>query len=482
MQKHLLYIIPLFGAPLIAITMLFLPPPGDLNPAAWHVAAIAVWMAIWWMTEVVPLPVTALMPMLLFPLLGVHTIKEAAAPYSNPIIYLFLGGFLVALAVEKWNLHKRIALFILMRSGRTGAGLVASFMGVAALLSMWVTNTATTLMLIPIALAVVKVVHDSLSDELGEQERKNFEVSLVISIAYAATMGGIATLVGTPPNAFLAGFMADNYGVQIGFAEWLLVGIPITITLLPLGWLILTRWVFPSHFIVSAQTRQMIVHMHDDLGAMTREEKYVLAIFVIMAVAWVFRPLIIKAPALTHISDTAIALVASISLFLIPASTGKLMTWDDARSLPWGILVLFGGGLSLASAISGTGLAEAIGNILAQLNVVHVAVLIIAIASLIIFLTELTSNLATTATFLPIVAAVATYIGADPLMLTVPVALAASCAFMLPVATPPNAIAYGSGVLTIGQMMKAGALLNLIGIGLISLVASILVPWVFVTP
>ena len=467
------------AGPLAAAAMLAAPAPGELDPAAWHAAAVAVWMALWWMTEAAPAPVTALLPIALFPLLGVGTLKSVTASYAHPIIYLFLGGFTVALAVQRWKLHERIALAVLVRAGHSSRSLIAGFMLAGALISMWVTNTATTMMLLPIALAVIAVVSTTLPD-LGEREERNFKAALALGVAYSATIGGMTTLIGTPPNALLAGFMADNFGLAISFASWLSVGLPLTATMLPLCWLLLTRVVFPTSFTASVEVLDTLRGMRGGLGRMSVEEKRVSAVFVLMALAWVLRPLLVELPGLSRLSDQGIAVIAAISLFMIPATDGgRLLRWEDARELPWGILLLFGGGLALAAAVSETGLAQAIGESLAGLGLRNILALTVLVALLIVFLTELTSNLATTATFLPVVTAIAAHVGHEPMMLAVPATLAASCAFMLPVATAPNAIAYASGAVSIRQMMRAGLALNLTGAALVVATAWALVPALF---
>ena len=469
------------AGPATAIFMFFLPPPEGLPLVGWFTAAAAVWMAIWWVTEAVPVAVTALLPLVLFPLLGVDPIHSVAKPYAHPVVFLFMGGFILAFSVERWNLHKRIALAVLQAVGADGRFLIAGFMLASALISMWAMNTSTTMMLLPIGLAVVSVIRET-SDGLGQKELVNFEVALLLGIAYAATMGGMATLVGTAPNALLSAFMQENYATDIGFANWMLVGLPLSIIMLPLCWLLLTRVLYPVQFHTSQEAQQVLRSMFQGLGAMTVPERRVGLVFFFTAVAWVFRPLLDNLPFLQNLSDAGIAITAAISLFLIPsgAVTGRsLMDWQTAKNIPWNLLLLFGGGLSLAAAVSSSGLATWIGGSFAELGALHVSLLVIATCALIVFLTELTSNLATTATFLPVVAAAATGVGLDPILLTLPVALAASCAFMLPVATPPNAIVYGSGKISIPQMARAGIALNVLSILLISLVALFLAPAVF---
>ena len=454
-----------------------------MSPMAWRAAAVGLWMAIWWATEAIPVAVTAFLPILVFAPLGISSLKEAAAPYANPIIYLFLGGFMLALAMQKCNLHRRIALFILNVSGTEGRSLVFGFMATAALLSMWMTNTSTTMMLVPIIISVISVISSS-SSGLPEKERRNFEVCLLLGTAFGATIGGVATLVGTPPNALLAGFLEENYGIQIGFARWMMVGLPVTIIMLPLAWVVLTRFVYPVNFHTSEATRTLLANMRREQGSMSKAEARVGILFLLVVFAWMTRPWLGNVLPLDGVSDPGIVMTAALLLFLIPTGSKQgetLMQWPMTRELPWNILVLFGGGLSLAAAVSNTGLAIWLGESLMPLNVYGITALVAATVVFVIFLTELTSNLATTATILPVVAALALQLGHSPIILTVPVALAASCAFMLPVATPPNAIVFGAGRLTIPQMAKAGFVMNIIGIILLSIIAVWLAPLVFPT-
>ncbi len=434
-------------------------------------------MAVWWATEALPVPVTALLPIALFPVLQVADVKAATAPYANSTIYLFLGGFLVALAVQRCGLHRRIALTVIVLFGGSGASMVGGFMVASALVSMWVTNTSTTMMLLPIAVSVAAVVGQTLGDS-GEI-RSRFPKALLLGVAYAATIGGIATLIGTPPNALLAGFMEDKYGVEIGFARWMLVGVPLTAMLLPLCWWLLTKRLFRITFTTNMETREHIRKIRNDLGPMNNAERRVAVVFLILAAAWMSRPLLMKIPGLEGLSDTGIAMTAGVLLFLVPTGGWKsvrLLEWRDTKELPWGVLILFGGGLSLAAAVTSSGLASWLGVQLAGLKLTSLVLLVVLITTLIIYLTELTSNTATTATFLPVVAAVATQANYDPITLCAPVAIAASCAFMLPVATPPNAVVYSSGRLTIPDMIRAGFWLNIISIILASAVAVLLAP------
>jgi solute carrier family 13 (sodium-dependent dicarboxylate transporter), member 2/3/5 len=464
--------------PLAGAAMLAAGPPESLSIPAWHTAAMGVLMAIWWATEAVPIAVTALLPLVSFPLLGIADIDETAAPFANKVIYLFLGGFVVAIAMQRWELHRRIALTVLERAGSSGRTLVGGFMAAAAGLSMWVSNTSTTMMLLPIAVSVVAAVESSVED-FDERYRDDFHHALLLGIAYGASIGGMATLVGTPPNAMLAAFVQANYGEAIDFASWMLVGVPLALVMVPLAWLVLTRLVFRIEFRLSAEGRGSLTRMKAQLGPITRPEKRVAVVFAAMASLWILRPLLVRLPGLEGLDDAGIAMAGAVSLFLIPSgdpSDPMLLRWRHAEKLPWGVLILFGGGLALASAVSETGLAAWIGNNLHAVATLPLPFLVLAVAALIIFLTELTSNTATTATFLPVVGAIAIEAGVSPLVLTVPVALAAGCAFMLPVATPPNAIVFGSGLLRIPRMARAGLLLNISGIVLVTLVALFLAP------
>jgi len=450
-----------------------------MPPDAWRVAAIGIWMAIWWATEAIPVFATALLPIIAFAPLGIAPIREAAEPYANPIIYLFMGGFIMALALEKWNLHRRIALAILERVGTDGRRLIGGFMFVCALLSMWMTNTSTTMMLLPIILSVIGVIRDNVED-LTPRARANFEIAMLLGLAYAASIGGLATLVGTPPNALLVGFMAENYGIQISFARWMLVGIPVTLIMLPVAWLLLTRVIFPVDIPASKAVNQHLHAMREEMGPITTPEKRVAIVFGLVVLCWMLRRPVTEWLGLTGVSDPGIVMTAALLLFMLPSgdrSRPSLMTWQDTSRLPWGVLILFGGGLSLAGAVSDSGLALWLGESLAPLNALGTAVLIVSAVTLVIFLTELTSNLATTATLLPVVGAIALQAGVPPIMLTVPITIAASCAFMLPVATPPNAIVFATGAISIPQMVRAGIALNIAGIIVVTLIALYAAPW-----
>jgi sodium-dependent dicarboxylate transporter 2/3/5 len=413
-------------------------------------------------------------------LLQITSFKIAALPYANPNIYLFLGGFMLAIAIERTGLHKRMALKMILAAGSSGMKLIGGFMLVAALISMFVMNTSTTLMLLPIGLAVCSVVSTTIPG-LNDQDKKFFDTALMLGIAYAATIGGMSTLVGTAPNIVFSAFMSETYGVEISMIDWMTLGVPLAAVMLISAWIILTKYVFPISFITSNDTKEHLHRMLDDLGPLSKDELKISVIFGLTALAWIFRKGLDNFELLSGLTDAGIAIISAILLFMIPSSNNKddLLNWDSSNKLPWGLLILFGGGLSIAAQINSTGLGVWIGEGLSILGTVPPIMLIFLVAALIIFLTEITSNVATTSTFLPVFGAVAIGLGILPVSLTVPVCLAASCAFMLPVATPPNAIVYGSGKFTIATMMKAGFVLNIIGIFVVTLFAYFIAPQVF---
>jgi sodium-dependent dicarboxylate transporter 2/3/5 len=441
-------------------------------------AAITTLMAVWWMTEAVPLPITSLLPLILFPLTGVFELSEAAPPYANKFIFLFLGGFMIARAVEKWHLHRRIALLTVLGAGTQPRRLVAGCMIATAGLSMWISNTASTVMMLPIGLSLVALVSERLQSESPDDRvGTNFATCMMLGIAYAASIGGLATLIGTPTNLILAGFADDN-GIAIGFSRWTLFAAPLSFVLLLLAWLLLTRCVFPIRVRDIPGGRALIRGELDKMGSMSRGEWIVLVVFVMTAAAWILREpvtrwvwLVEHLPPLAKINDTIIALIGACSLFLIPVDVKRgvfALDWDTAVKIPWGVLLLFGGGFCLAEAVKGSGLANWIGARVALLELSSFALMLVVVA-LVVFLTELTSNTPTAATFLPVLFGVAQRMNIDPMLLLVPATLAATCAFMLPVATPPNAIVFGSGHIEIRSMAKAGLWLNLISIALIAI-------------
>lgn len=463
------------------LLVLALPAPAGLGDAGWRAAAVAILMATWWMTEALPIPATALLPLALFPALGVLPAPAASAPYANELIFLYMGGFLLAVTMQRWNLHKRIALRIMSWVGTSPDRLVLGFMLATAFLSMWISNTATAAMMLPIALAVGELFRPA--DREGVF---HFGVALMLGVAYAASLGGIATLIGTPPNAVLAGAASEMLGREIGFLEWMAVGLPVTAVMIPAAWLLLTRVLHPPGHL-TGDAAAIIEAERQALGPPTRGEWLTGAVFALTALAWVLRAekeigsLVVPGIEtwLPQVRDSTIAMAAGLALFILPVDWRRgdfCLDWRTAKTIPWGVLVLFGGGLSLAVAMEQTGLAIWIGGVVAQLGDVPPWVVVAAVATLIIFLTELTSNVATTSMAMPIMAGTAAALGMEPLLLMSAAALGASMAFMLPVATPPNAIVFSSGYLTIPQMARAGLLLNLTAIVVVTLLAELLIP------
>ncbi len=521
----------LVAGPLLALLLYSLLPHAYANSAGESIEfsnagratmALAAWMAIWWMTEAVELYATALLPLVALPMAGASAVREAAAPYAHELIFLFMGGFLIALAMQRWGLHKRLALKALRAAGDHPAGIVACFMGVTAFFSMWVSNTATAVMMLPIALSIIGLVEqvepgsmgvgggnggtgtarggesgndgaeggdtvnsDSGNGDTESKTRPHFALCLLLGIAYAASIGGIGTIIGTPPNVFLASFIQSNLGQEISFVRWMGVGLPLVAVFLPLTWLMLTRVLYPVRGERIEGSREVTERAYRELGAMSRGERVVLAVFLLAALSWITRPLLVRVQIgdlhpLAGLSDPVIAMVAALVLFVVPVDVKRrvfVMNWETAVKLPWGILLLFGGGLSLAAAIRANGVGEYIGHQLAFLSGIPTLLLVMAVIALVIFLTELTSNTATTATFIPILAALSPVFDLHPFMLIVPAAIAANCAFMLPVATPPNAIIFGSGHVTIQQMIRAGFWLNLTGVVLITVLVYTVMMW-----
>lgn len=466
---------------------------GHLDPPARAAAAVAGLMAVWWLTEALPLYATALVPLAAMPILGIMSMRAAAAPYANPLIFLFLAGFLLALGMQRWGLHKRIALVVLLLVGASPLRLIAGFMIATALLSMFVSNTATAVMLMPIGTSVIALVEARATAAAGgatpqlEARLDRFAVCLLLGIAYSASIGGIGTIIGTPPNTVLMSFLDDHYGVRISFAQWMKVGVPFVVVFLPITWLLLTRVLHPVRLDPIEGGREMIRQQLRALGPMKPGEIIVMSVFTLTAATWIMRPLLVTwldkrfgiLDRGVDLHDAAIGMAGAILLFLIPVDrrmTTFALDWEWAAKAPYGILLLFGGGLSLAAAISETGLDVAIGSIFAGLAGAPEPVLIFAVALVVIFLTELTSNTAVTAALMPVLAGAADALGVEPIMLLAPAAIAASCAFMLPVATPPNAIIFSHPRIRIGHMVKAGLALNLVGAVLVTLLTWLWLP------
>jgi sodium-dependent dicarboxylate transporter 2/3/5 len=443
----------------LAVTLI-LPPPEGLSPQGWHTTGAAVLMAVLWIAESIPIPVTALLPLVLFPALGLGDIRATAAPYANPIIYLFLGGFLIALAMQRWELHRRIAIGLIGRLGTRPAAIIGGFLLSSCVVSMWVSNTATSLMMLPIAMSVVQLF-PAVAD--GPRELRDFGTALMLSVAYGATTGGMATLIGTPPNALLAAYVGEVYGLTIGFGQWMLLGVPISLVALVCVFLVLTRVMFRLGATEVPGMRALIEEERARLGPFGRGELTVTIVFALTAAGWVFQPLIARDVPL--VTDTTIAIAGALLLFVVPVNLRRgefVMSWEGTRELPWGVLLLFGGGLSLAANIERHGVSAYLGSLAGGMQGWPVVLVIAIVAFGILLLTELTSNTATAATFLPIVAALAISLGQNPLLFLIPTALAANCSYMMPVGTPPNAIVYGSGLIPLPLMARAGFLLNLV--------------------
>ncbi|MDN5842559.1 MAG: DASS family sodium-coupled anion symporter [Alcaligenaceae bacterium] len=455
---------------LLLVICIVTDPPGGMSEKAWSATGLALLMAVWWATEAIPIPATSLLPILLIPLLGIDTLGKATSPYASSVIFLFLGGFVIGLAMQRWNLHRRIALSILAAMGSQPRKQIAGIMIATGFLSMWVSNTATAIMMLPIGMSVADMLT---SDESSPAENNRFMTAMLLAIAYAASIGGVATLIGTPPNAFLAGFLSESYGVEIGFGQWMLLGVPVAVIMMVFTWWWLTRKGFDLKAADGGHTVQQALH---DLGPMGRGEKMVSVIFVLAALAWIFRPLL--ADFIPGLNDTSIAIAAALLLFAIPVDVKTrvfVMDWESAGKLPWGVLLLFGGGLSLSAAISSSGLALWIAENMNWVATLPGLFMMVVVIVVILGLTELTSNTATAATFLPLLGALAIAQGIPPAMLAIPAAIAASCAFMMPVATPPNAIVFGTGHMKIQSMIKAGFALNIASVVVVTCLCYLLV-------
>jgi sodium-dependent dicarboxylate transporter 2/3/5 len=463
--------------PALLLATLILPAPEGLSVSGWRTAGAAGLMAVLWITESIPIPVTALLPLILFPALGLSDVKDAAAPYANPIIYLFLGGFVIALAMQRWGLHRRIAIAVIAAMGTRPHRIVAGFLVASGVISMWVSNTATTMMILPIAMSVVLLLP---AEARGGPRQRGLGTALVLSVAYGATSGGMATLIGTPPNALLAAYMNTVYGADLGFGRWMLLGVPVTAITLPIVYVILTRVSFTLGRDEVPGMRALLDAERARLGRPSRGERAVAVVFALTALAWIFQPLL--AMAVPLVSDTTIAITGAVALFLIPVNVRRgefVMDWPSARTLPWEVLLLFGGGLSLAGNIERHGVSRYLGDLASSLHGVPVVVTLCVVCFLILMFTELTSNTATAATFLPIAGATAISLGQNPLLFLIPVALASNCSFMLPVGTPPNAIVFGTGLVSLPQMARAGFLLNVLLVPVIVGLVLLLGPFVF---
>ncbi len=470
----------LFLGPVLFLFLLATPPPEAIPAEAWQVMAMGVFMLVWWVTEAVALPVTALIPMVGLPLMDVSTMQEATAPYASPIVFLFMGGFVIALAMERWSLHRRIALNIVRLTGTNANGIILGFMLATAAMSMWISNTATTVMMLPIALSVIDLLKRNQS-ELETPGMRNFALAMMLGIAYGANIGGTATIIGTPPNVVFAGYMRQAFDFEVSFAQWMLVGLPFAIILLAITYLFTVRVLYPNRLGHFAGAGRLIDDELKNLGPLSPGEKSTLVVFILTALAWIFRVQINALIPGLSLSDPVIAMTAAIILFVIPVNFRNyefVLDWKDTKRLPWGILLLFGGGLSLAGALENTGLIMLIGEQFADVQNATF-LLILGLSAVSLFLTEVMSNVALVTVLLPVVGGIAVATGIRPLMVSVPVTLAASCAFMLPMSTPPNAIVFASGHVQVSQMVRVGLILNLITIVIVAIFTKTIMPLVF---
>ncbi|MEY2648578.1 MAG: hypothetical protein RL282_1291 [Bacteroidota bacterium] len=465
----------LLGGPLLFALLLFFNPL-HLDQAGNKVLAVAVLMIYWWISEAIPMPAVALVPLVLFPLMGIAKISETAIPYANEVIFLFMGGFMIGLGIEKWNLHKRIALSIVQFTGTGGNRIILGFILATGFISMWLSNTATTMMMYPIAMSVISVVHVKNGHD---QRTRNFALCIMLSIAYASNFGGIATIIGTPPNVAYVSFIAKKFNFDISFFSWMIVCLPVALMLLFSLQLVLTR-MFPNKLQQDTTMHALVKEELAALGPMSVPEKRVLYIFLSTAFLWIFRDLINKQPYF-RLDDNMIAVFGALLMFFVPAGNtletkDRILVWSDTSKMAWGILLLFGGGITLAAALERAGLIEMLGKWLAGFSGSSMILLIIAVATLSIFISEVMSNVAQVIVFAPVVTGIAAAVGADPLLLGIPMTLAASCASMMPMGTPPNAIVFSSGHIKLKEMLKAGFVMNLISILLIVLATYFLVP------
>lgn len=464
------YYLQLLGFPLLAV-LLWLWNPFGLSPDANKAVAASVLMISWWISELLPMPAVALLPLLLFPLLNISTIETTAKAYSNPVIFLFMGGFMLGLAIEKWNLHKRIALLIVKRTGTSGNRIILGFILASGFMSMWLSNTATTMMMFPIAMSVIAVMKEH--EQPGTQ-MQNFSLVLMLVIAYASNIGGMATIIGTPPNVAFAGFIEKKYNYTIQFVDWMLVCTPLALLLLAGLYVSLTHWMFPNRISNSKEANAFIEQELQQLGPMSGNEKRVLAIFIGTALLWITKDLLNQLNWF-RLDDNMIAIAGAIALFATPASdephqkSRQILEWSDTSKLSWGILLLFGGGIALAGVLESTGVMQLIGAALAETGPTNGIGLVLLVVVISIFLSEVMSNVAQVIVFAPVLAAMADALQLDPLLLGIPMTLAASAASMLPMGTPPNAIVFGSGHISLKDMLKAGLIVNLLSIVLISL-------------
>lgn len=471
------------AGPISFLLILLLVDNDFLSPGANKVLAVALWMIVWWISEAAPVPVTALLPLILFPLLSVMKMSEAAAPYANPIIFLFMGGFMIALGLEKHRLHERIALNLIKFTGTSGNGIILGFLIATGFISMWISNTATAMMMLPIAISVINLLSTERknSPETETMGERNFGIGLMLVIAYAANIGGVATIIGTPPNVVFVGLLDQFYHQKMEFGKWMVVGVPVSILLLTCCYLVITRVIFPNRLnkIYGADT--LIKNKLNELGNIRHEEKLVMLIFGLTCLLWIFQQPLNLLFEKDLLNDTNIAMAGGCMMFVVPSSLKNfkfLLHWKDTEKLSWGILILFGGGLCLAQGLSNAGIIQALGARIAEQSS-SVNWLLLGLITASIFITELMSNVALVQIFIPVVFGIAVNLGLNPILLGMPVAMGASMAFMFPVATPPNAIVFSSGHMKVKDMMRAGIVMNVISVALIYIIAKTLISWIY---
>lgn len=472
-SKHLFLVL----GPILFVLVLLFHPNLYLEENAWSVLAVASWMITWWVTEAVPIPITALLPMVLFPLTGVFDITTATAPYGSSIIFLFMGGFMLALAMEKHNLHKRIALNLVKITGTNGNGIILGFMIATAALSMWISNTATAVMMLPIALSVVGLLENGSSSPNFDK----FKLGLLLSIAYSANIGGVGTIIGTPPNVVLVGYIESFYGHGIDFFDWMLIGVPVVVVLLFVTYLLLVKVLFPNKLGVLEGAEELLSKELKALGSWTKEQRLVALVFGLTAIGWIFKKQINVLIGEPLLNDTVTAMIGGITMFCIPTNKKGvlLMSWGTMKELPWGILILFGGGLCLAKGMEISGIVKLLADAVSNNDGVEIWIVIALLTTIMLFMTEVMSNVALTTILIPVVLGIANGLGVEPLYLAAPVTMAASCAFMMPISTPPNAVVFSSGYIRMSDMIKAGILLNIISILVLVGISVTLVRWVF---
>jgi solute carrier family 13 (sodium-dependent dicarboxylate transporter), member 2/3/5 len=471
----------LIVGPILFLLIYFLVPAGAINAKSVMVLAVGAWMVTWWITEAIPIPITAMLPLVLFPILGVAKMSDVAQPYGDPVVFLFMGGFILALGLEKYNLHQRIALNLIKLTGTSGNGIILGFMLATALISMWISNTATAIMMLPIASSVTFLLAKDLGKENDPRFQK-FATGLMLGIAYSASIGGMGTIIGSPPNVVMVGFVKRIYSEDVAFMDWMLVGLPISFLILFACYFLITRILYRNQLTTIEGSHELIQVKLKEMGPLSKEEKYVLVIFSCTSLLWIFRQNLNSWLGQNLLDDTGIAMLGGLFMFLLPKnfkSMEGLLTWEDMKKMQWGILLLFGGGLALAEGMEQSGLVEKVGQFFSSGSTMSTSMLIFSLTAIALVLTELMSNVALVTIFIPVVFGIAEGYGINPIWLAMPVTFAASCAFTMPISTPPNAILFASGYIKMKEMIKTGIWLNLLSIIIIWVIAVTIMEKVF---